>query len=158
MRIGDLSGRQCRAALRRLVLCMVVVPPMLAGMAVAQQSVIVVGNDRGGYVGARAQEISRIVASGSRVEIRGNICLSACTMYLGAGNVCVTPTTTFGFHGPSANGRPLPPDRFDHWSRVMARYYQEPIREWFMSSARYQQNGYYRISGSQLIRLGYTSC
>ena len=158
MRIGDLAGRQCSALLRRLCVGVTAMTVLLATAATAQQSVIVVGNDRGGYIGQRATEISQIIASGSRVEIRGNICLSSCTMYLGAGDVCVAPTTTFGFHGPSANGRPLPPERFDHWSRVMARYYQEPIREWFMNSARYRQSNYYRLTGSQLISMGYSSC
>ena len=129
--------------------------------AVAQQSfgnVVVVGNDRGGYVGQRATEIDWLRAQGSRVEIRGNICYSTCTMYLGAGDVCVSPATTFGFHGPSRNGSPLPPQQFDHWSQVMARYYPAGLREWFMATGRYEQTGLYRISGSELIRMGLPSC
>lgn len=129
-----------------------------AGVTEAQQTPIVIGNDRGGYVGARASEIDSIRSTGSRVEIRGNICYSSCTMYLGAGNVCVNPATTFGFHGPSANGVPLPPDRFEHWSEVMARHYREPLRSWFMTSARYETTTALMISGEQLIGMGYDSC
>lgn len=129
------------------------------GAVDAQQTTIRIGNDRGGLVGARAREIREILGSGSRVEIVGNICLSSCTMYLGAGNVCVRPGTTFGFHGPSSSrGIALSSERFDHWSNVMARHYNEPIRNWFMQEARYLSRGYLRISGSQLINLGYQSC
>jgi hypothetical protein len=123
-----------------------------------QSEALVVGNDRGGPVAQRADEIARLRAYRIRVEIRGNICYSACTMYLGAGDVCVSPSTSFGFHGPSAWGQPLDPDQFEHWSRVMARFYNEPLRQWFMSDARYRQANLYRVSGSEIINLGYASC
>lgn len=130
-----------------------------ASAAVAQtRAVLVVGNDRGGLVGARAQEIESLRALGHRVEIRGDICYSACTMYLGAGDVCVSPDTTFGFHGPSRNGQALPPDQFDHWSRVMARFYNAPLQSWFMNEGRYEQADVYRFSGAQLIEMGYPRC
>lgn len=151
-----------RTAARLAGLCLAVIANATLGaapLALAQQGgVIVIGNDRGGYVGQRADEIRRIVANGQRVEIRGNICYSSCTMYLGAGNVCVSPRTSFGFHGPSDHGRPLPADRFDHWSRVMARHYREPLRSWFLQDARFIRNDVARLSGAQLIRMGYPRC
>lgn len=124
----------------------------------AAQGVTIIGNDRGGLVGERASLVDALRAGGERIEIRGNLCYSACTMYLGAGDVCVSPQTTFGFHGPSRNGTPLPPATFDHWSRVMARYYNEPLRQWFMTEARYTQTSFYRLSGQQIISLGYAQC
>jgi len=131
---------------------------LLPAAASAQQAAIVIGNDRGGFVGARASEITGIRNLGSRVEIRGSICYSSCTMYLGAGDVCVAPNTAFGFHGPSDFGRPLSSERFDHWSEVMARHYREPLRSWFMSSARYESAGLVTLSGAQLIDMGYSRC
>lgn len=124
----------------------------------AQTVVRIIGNDRGGVVGTRAAEIQKLKSSGQRVEIRGRICLSSCTMYLGAGNVCVNPDTRFGFHGPSFYGRPLEPRYFEYWSDVIADHYPAPLRSWFMNTARYRQSGYYTVLGAELIRLGVESC
>ncbi len=123
-----------------------------------QQAPLVIGNDRGGGVAQRARLVDAIKASGQRIEIRGSHCYSACTMYLGAGNLCVSPDTVFGFHGPTRNGEPLPSASFDHWSRIMARYYNEPLSTWFMNEARHLRGDVYRLSGSQIIELGYPSC
>lgn len=127
-------------------------------LAFAQASAFIVRNDRGGIVGERVDEIDRLKASGQRVEIRGNICLSSCTMYLGAGDVCVTPSTRFGFHGPSYYGQPLAPEYFQYWSEVIADYYPKPVRDWFMDKARHRLNGYYTLKGAELIRLGMPAC
>lgn len=124
----------------------------------AQAAVYIVNNDRGGIIGTRAAEIRRLNSSGQRVEIRGQVCLSSCTMYLGAGDVCVSPDTRFGFHGPSYYGKPLEPRYFDYWSDVLADHYPAPLRKWFMSTARYRQTGYYTILGAELIRLGVEAC
>ncbi len=104
-------------------------------------------------MGQRVQEIERLKRIGQRVEIRGNICYSSCTMYLGVTSVCVDPQTTFGFHGPSRSGTPLPADQFEIWSKIMAKYYNAPLQQWFMSQGRYVINDLYRMSGRQLIQL-----
>ncbi|WP_341366850.1 hypothetical protein [Yoonia sp. BS5-3] len=122
------------------------------------QAALIVQNDRGGLIGARAREISDLNARDIQVQLRGRICYSSCTMYLGAEQVCVDPETIFGFHGPSQRGRALPPDRFEHWSAVMAGHYNAPLRDWFLSEARHRISGYYRISGASLIALGYQAC
>ncbi|WP_342076463.1 hypothetical protein [Yoonia sp. SS1-5] len=118
----------------------------------------VIGNDRGGLIGARVREIAQINAEQARVELRGRICYSSCTLYLGADDVCVSANTTFGFHGPSRYGQPLPAERFEHWSDVMARHYQPALRNWFMQEGRHRIVGYYQLRGAQLIQLGYPSC
>lgn len=105
----------------------------------SQSAAFVVGNDRGGVVGTRAIQIQRLKAAGRRVEIRGRICLSSCTMFLGAGNVCVHPDTRFGFHGPSYYGRPLLPSQFEYWSEVLASHYPEPVAQWYMSTGRHSE-------------------
>ena len=146
-----------RTTLRRAGLALTLGLAMATTTASAQQNLIV-GNDRGGLVGKRAQEVNQIKQIGQRVEIRGSVCYSSCTMYLGASNVCVSPQTTFGFHGPSSRGVALPAEQFERWSRRMASYYNAPLQQWFMQQARYQINDVYRVSGSQLIQMGYQTC
>ena len=146
-------GRRLRPAVLLLALAL----SHVTGPALAQQT-LVVGNDRGGLVGERARLVDRLRQNGQRVEIRGNICYSSCTMYLGASNVCVSPKTTFGFHGPSRSGVALPPAQFETWSRLMASYYNAPLQQWFLQQGRYTINEIYEMSGSQLIQLGYRTC
>ena len=111
----------------------------------------VVQNDRGGVVGVRAQEIADIQVNQQRVEIRGKVCLSTW-------NVCVDPSTRFGFHGPSYYGRPLQPRQFEYWSQVIASYYPDRLRNWYLNTGRYKAEGYYTITGAQLIRMGISQC
>jgi hypothetical protein len=125
--------------------------------ATAKQ-IIVVENDRGGLIGERARTLEWINTARAQVEIRGGICYSACTMYLGAENVCISPATVFGFHGPSRRGRALPASEFEYWSKIMAQYYPAGLREWFMQTARYSGSNVMQVNGSELIKAGYASC
>lgn len=121
-------------------------------------AVRVIGNDTGGRLRPRFEEIRRMRARGDRVEIRGRYCLSACTLYLGAGNVCVSPGTQFGFHGPGYVDAPIRYDRFEYWSQRMAAYYPPQVSSWFMTRARYVTRGYMSLSGAELIRMGVPGC
>lgn len=154
-----LRERLCVAICRIGIALMLPVVWMAGVVPVAAQTAnaIIVRSDRGGYIGQRDRQISALRAQGTRVELQGT-CLSSCTMYLSLPNVCISPKAVFGFHGPSRNGEALSPTDFDRWSQVMARHYREPIRSWFMNEARYTVSGYYRLSGSQLISMGYPSC
>jgi hypothetical protein len=118
----------------------------------------VVGNDGGGRLRPRIAEVRQLKARGVRVEIRGAYCLSSCTLYLGAGNVCVHSQTAFGFHGPSYLDRPIRSERFDYWSRQMAAHYPPALRRWFLTSARFVTSGYVTVSGADLIRMGVPRC
>ncbi len=124
----------------------------------ANTGALVIGNDRGGIIGTRVDEISRLISAKRRVEIRGRICLSSCTMYLGAGDICVDPNTRFGFHGPSYYGQPLQPEYFEYWSDVIASHYPPTIQRWFMTRARYETQSYITLLGSELIRHGVPQC
>lgn len=121
---------------------------------------IVVRNDAGGSVVQRARLIRQYRANGTRLEIRGDFCMSACTMYLGLGNTCVAPDTVFGFHGPSSPiyGIALPPRVFERWSRIMADSYPEPLRTWFWETGRQRIVGFQTFRGAQLIEMGITAC
>ena len=140
-----------------VVFCLLIPAGAAAQMTLANGTVVI-GNDRGGVVKERLIELRNLRATGQPVEIRGNICYSTCTMLIGLPQTCVAPSTTFGFHGPSSYGRPLPPSEFDHVSRVMAHYYPEPIKTWFLQEGRNRINGVYHISGAELIRFGVSSC
>lgn len=119
---------------------------------------LVIRNDPGGVIPARIADIATIRASGRKVELRGRYCLSACTLYLGLPNACVSPKTRFGFHGPSMYGRPLKQKEFERWSRLMASHYPEPLRNWFMETARFRLAGYVNLQGDDLIRMGVERC
>ncbi len=118
----------------------------------------VVGNDRGGFVRDRLIEIRNLRSSGRRVEIRGRICYSTCTMLLGLPNTCVSPNTKFGFHGPSRGGQRLSAEKFDFYSRVIAKHYPKALNDWYMKTGRNRINGIYKISGREIIRMGVKAC
>ncbi|MGY9047847.1 MAG: hypothetical protein ACKVKF_12505 [Rhodobacterales bacterium] len=121
-------------------------------------NVLVIGTDRGGLLRARSQFVEELRRNGRRVEIRGELCLSSCTMFLGAADVCVNPRTVFGFHGPSYYGRKLPADQFEYWSQVMSKNFPPHLHSQFMKTWRYRIDGYVSITGVQLINMGYRSC
>jgi len=153
-------------AMRAGVFCLAAMAPLLQSTAVqaaqpaprGEGRVIVIRNDRGGLVAKRAEQIRQIRRAGQRVEIRGNLCLSSCTMYLGLPGTCVSPNTTFGFHGPSRHGRRLAPDEFEYWSALIARHYPAALRDWYMKTGRTRITSYYRMSGRELIRMGVPAC
>lgn len=130
---------------------------LLPAPPVAGQTAKLVWSDLGGSLGARQSEIRELRRSGRRVELRGT-CHSACTMYLSLPNACVDPAADFGFHGPQGLLGPLPRDVFEHWSEVMSRDLRQPLRDWFMTKARHQRSGVLRVSGVQMIGMGYPRC
>lgn len=130
----------------------------LLSSAADAQKFLVVRDDPGGYLHQRLIELKKLQSSGVRVEIRGRICYSTCTMFLGLPGTCVDPRTIFGFHGPSRNGRRLMEKDFDYFSKLMAGYYPEPLRAWFMRKGRNRITGVYKVKGSELIRLGIPAC
>ncbi len=119
---------------------------------------LVVMSDRGGKVIDRVHEVRELKREGRRVEIRGNVCYSSCTMYLGLPDVCTLPSTTFGFHGPSRGGVEVGREEFEYYSTLISNHYPEPLKSWYISKARYRISGVYKVKGSELIRLGIEEC
>ncbi len=121
---------------------------------------IVIRNDTGGPVAQRIDLVRHYMDAQVSVEIRGEYCLSACTLYLGVPDACVLPSTRFGFHGPASRhyGIALPHAAFERWSRAMAELYPEPLKDWFLQTARYRVVGFYTISGARLIKMGLRPC
>jgi hypothetical protein len=124
---------------------------ILLALAVLAQGPLVITNDPGGIVATRAARVALIGDREVRIEGR---CASACTLYLAAPNVCVTPDAVLGFHGPSHWGFPLPRADFDYWSRVIARHYPPTLADWFMREGRHSQT-MQTISGADVVRNGW---
>ncbi len=130
----------------------------LLSLVLATSTTLVVTSDRGGRVIDRVHEVRELRREGVRVEIRGNVCYSTCTMYLGLPNVCTIPSTIFGFHGPSRGGVELGKEEFEYYSTLISNYYPEPLKSWYMAKARYKISGVYKVKGSELIKLGIKEC
>ena len=119
---------------------------------------LVVRNDRGGLLRERLREIGQLRQQSRPVEIRGSVCFSTCTMFLGLPQTCISPNTTFGFHGPSSYGRALDPATFNRASEVIASYYPAPLRQWYMETGRFKVRTVYRIKGREIIQMGVRQC
>lgn len=118
----------------------------------------IVRNDRGGVLRTRLAEIRLLRETGRPVRIEGNICYSTCTLYLGLPQTCVSPNTTFGFHGPSSWGRALDTETFNRASRIIADHYPAPLRKWYMDEARYKLRTIVRVDAKQIIQMGVRRC
>ena len=119
-----------------------------------------VGNDPGGRIVDRMVQIEIANRTKAQFQIVGDYCHSSCTMLLGADNVCVSPKTRFGFHGPHhVSKRKMSVDEFDKKSASLSSYYPRPVRNWFMAKARFAgPNELLFVSGEYLIGLGVKEC
>ena len=117
----------------------------------------IVQSDSGGSVKKRLEDIYALRISQRRVEIRGAACLSSCTLLLGLSNACVSPTTVFGFHGPSRRGRPLSKQQFEQVSRIIAAQYPPEIQFWYLNEARFALADMNMRTGAELIAIGAAS-
>ncbi len=131
---------------------------MTHGASGARADVVIVGDDYGGVISARLEMLNTIRARGAQVEIRGKICASSCTLYLGLVETCILPQTQFGFHGPSNYGRPLPVADYERWSRIVAAQYPAVLRDWYMTTGRKTLVRMQIITGQTLIGLGLRQC
>jgi hypothetical protein len=141
-------------------ICALVLAIVLTGTAgsTRAQDRIAVHNDRGGLLRDRLEEIERLRANGQAVAIQGDICFSTCTLFLGLAGTCVSPDTTFGFHGPSSYGRALDPATFRRASELIASHYPPALRTWYLETGRYTLRRVYRISGRHIIDMGVPEC
>ncbi|MGB0660809.1 MAG: hypothetical protein ACPGNV_11590 [Mangrovicoccus sp.] len=122
---------------------------------------VVINNDVGGQLIHRQKEIHEYWKTGREVRILGDICYSACTMYLGLDRdkVCVRRNTEFGFHGPSILGLfPAKGEQRELGVTIMAGYYPEPIKAWYIREASKKTYGYHYLKGDYLLKLGYREC
>lgn len=119
---------------------------------------IEITNDRGGLLVDRLVELQLLRQTGQQVRITGNICYSTCTMFLGLPQTCVSPQTTFGFHGPSSYGTPLDPQIFEQASQIMAAHYPQVLKDWYIKTGRHEIVKLYRFKGADIVRMGVPAC
>jgi hypothetical protein len=139
-----------RASSRRLGrnrLLAALLPAALAGAAPAKAYTVT--NDPGGSVDLYAMAAA---LSAEPIRIVGR-CESACTEYLGAREVCISPGARFMFHAAhNADG-----SRNEQGVRVMLASYPPSLREWL-----YEQGGLSAkpidATGRDLIALGLPAC
>ena len=122
-------------------------PAALAGAAPAKAYTVT--NDPGGSVDLYAMAAALSVEP---IRIVGR-CESACTEYLGARDVCISPSARFMFHAAhNADG-----SRNEQGVRVMLASYPPSLREWL-----YRRGGLTAepidASGRDLIALGLPAC
>lgn len=118
--------------------------------AAAMAATILVHNDVGGSVQEYHQAI--MDAGPTRVEISG-YCYSACTLWLGAQNVCVHRDASFGFHGPTA----ADPVARAYGEALMVMLYTMAggrLAEWFVAeAARLEGRELAPLTAQQVVRL-----
>lgn len=92
-------------------------------------------------------------ASGERLRI-DTYCPSACTMFLGVRNVCITPNATLAFHAGGSRGVINP-----HRTAQMLSTYKPALRQYLTSNHFVDTFDFHTISGEEMIkRFGYPAC
>lgn len=120
---------------------------------------VIVRDHPGGYLAGTIADVEDINALGLPVRIIGRSCHSACTLFLGARDVCVSPRTSFGFHQPGrAKGRGLlDQGTLDAAIRKAAEMYRPGLRDWWLKRGSRSKRLVY-LSGRDLTRFGYRPC
>jgi len=112
--------------------------------------------DEGGLTIPRQAEFAELLQNGTQVYIHdGAVCRSACTMYLGlpAEQLHVPPNASLQFHG-AVRVWPTPLSR-DEATWELAKYYPEPVRNWFYQTGTDELAIVWRtLKGSQLHEWG----
>jgi hypothetical protein len=120
---------------------------------------VIVGNHPGGLIFGTIEDVKDIDMLGLPVMIVGRYCISACTLFLWAKHVCVSPKTRFGFHrpGPAPGTPPLTKARIDATVNVISQHFRPALKKWWiMTGSKSRQLKY--LTGEELIRIGYRSC
>ena len=120
----------------------------------ASNNVFTVYSDGGGILDVYDDHVRRLNEAGSEVRIMG-WCASACTMYLGAKNVCVHPTKAFlEFHGSI----PILGTKAEG-DAMMAKHYKPKLRKWYYAKPAKLQLLAAGLTGQELHdRFGYRLC
>lgn len=135
--------------------CLAVLAPFEAtAQTAAVTQATYVPNARGGVLRDEIYRVGALRHSGQPVRIVGDFCYSTCTLYLGLPNACVSPRTVFGFHGPSSYGKPLRPAVFERASQLIVAHYPPILQEWYLTVARHETTGLFKVTGAHLISIG----
>jgi hypothetical protein len=113
----------------------------------------------GGYVIGTISDVEDLNTLGLPVRIVGRYCHSACTLFLGAREVCVSPDTVFGFHQPRKAGGKVQISAAELRASIgkLADHYRPGLREWWMNKGS-RSKDIITMTGRELTRFGYQLC
>lgn len=113
--------------------------------------------DTGGSINKRIEQIKRLNAAGEQIRILGD-CRSACTMYLGADNVCVAPNASLWFHGAKPYDTKTPGIE-ERLNERIASMYPDFVAKRFLRTWRYMNgDAKARMPGRWFIERGIPEC
>ncbi len=115
------------------------------------------GADNGGNLRAYAAQVRALNALGAVKRLDG-ACISACTIFLGVKNVCVTPSANLWFHAASSPGTG---DTSALGSLEVLSHYPPRVREWAIRTRALETvdlNDAKRLTGEQLVIMGVAAC
>jgi hypothetical protein len=116
--------------------------------------VALAGVHPGGDVQEHVRAMLQADARGCAVRIEG-VCASACTVFLGARDVCVSPGARLMFHAPTVvRGDP---EMRAFFVDYLSAWYPEPLRSWFRGHVADSGRDHW-VSGAELIRHGVREC
>ena len=120
---------------------------------------VIVGNHPGGYLYGTIADVEDINTLSLPVRITGDFCVSSCTLFLGADDVCISRTTRFGFHKPGnyvGLGQISSKVAWRATYRV-AEYFNPSLSAWWLRTGSKSSSLKY-LTGLELIRMGYNEC
>jgi hypothetical protein len=131
---------------------------LIAAALVLGSTAAMAGNNAGYEMGGRYARFDPVVSqynqSGELFRIEGH-CQSACTLFLGIRNVCVSRNATLLFHaGHDRSGNPSPA-----LTEHMLDAYNAPLRNYVTSHHYMDTLEFHAIPGAEIIRkFGYKAC
>jgi hypothetical protein len=131
---------------------------LLSAVVSASHAEVRIADDRGGRIGTYVDKYADLRTSGDTVIIDG-LCLSACTMVLGAvphDRICVTSRAILGFHAAwdsGADGREV---TNRDATQMLYSMYPPRVRRWITARGGLKSQMIY-LSGKQLMSM-YRPC
>ena len=110
--------------------------------------------DRGGNIFEYLTYIQNADIRNTQIRIKG-WCISACTMKLGAKDVCIYPDATLFFHEAYDAKTRI---RSELGTQLMFDVYPIKIQEWVTEHKALENKTLTSLSGSSAIELGITEC
>ena len=109
---------------------------------------------RGGWFGQFDPIVRQYNQSGEQFRIEGH-CQSACTMFLGIRNVCVTRSARLLFHAGHDRQRNIKASATNH----IMNHYNSRLRAYLVANRIMETLAFTTLSGSDMIaKFGYREC
>lgn len=110
---------------------------------------VLVEDDKGGVISEYEKERVKLASDPSGVVLCGEI-ESAATIFVSLPNACSCPDAVFNFHGATKGFQQSPKG-----TAVMASYYPEPLRSWYLRNAAHLMlSEHATLTARQLAAMG----